>query len=68
MLALLASLAGCAQPAAGPITGSGTVEAPEIAVMAEIGGRVITVTADAGAPGFPDPLPSPCGLAGDDGL
>ncbi len=50
MLALLASLTGCAQPAAGPITGSGTVEAPEIAVMAEIGGRVITVTADAGAP------------------
>ena len=30
MLALLASMAGCAQPAAGPITGSGTVEAPEI--------------------------------------
>ena len=50
IVALLAALAGCAQPSAGPITASGTVEAPDIAIMAEAGGRVISVTADAGAP------------------
>jgi multidrug efflux pump subunit AcrA (membrane-fusion protein) len=47
-LAAALILAGCAQPVAGPLTASGTVEATEVVIGPEIAGKVLEVSVDEG--------------------